>query len=137
MDVLAKRWTGQVCFALEGGPLRFGELRAAVGSIGERMLSVRLRELEARGLVERRVVAGPPVRVEYELTSTGRGFRGVAEAIRQWGDALLIVQANGAKDEKKDAKPTRGGVGAHEGAKAPCSARAGRARRTQRAGATR
>jgi DNA-binding HxlR family transcriptional regulator len=105
MDVLAKRWTGQICVALEGGPLRFGELRTAVGSIGERMLSVRLRELEARGLVERRVVPGPPVRVEYELTTIGRGFRGVSDAIRHWGDALIRAQASATKPATTRRKP--------------------------------
>jgi DNA-binding HxlR family transcriptional regulator len=89
MDVLGKPWTGLVVAALEAGPLRFGALRDAVGGIGDRMLSLRLRELEQRGLVARRVLDGPPVRVEYELTSTGRGFREVADAMRKWGSSIL------------------------------------------------
>jgi DNA-binding HxlR family transcriptional regulator len=89
MDVLGKPWTGLVFAALEAGPLRFGALRDAVGGIGDRMLSLRLRELEQRGLVARRVMDGPPVRVEYELTTTGRGFREVADAMRKWGSSIL------------------------------------------------
>ncbi|MGA7119592.1 MAG: helix-turn-helix domain-containing protein [Polyangiaceae bacterium] len=92
MDVLGKPWTGLVFAALEGGPLRFGALRDAVGEIGDRMLSVRLRELEERGLVLRRVMEGPPVRVEYELTAAGRGFREVADAMRKWGGVVLRAQ---------------------------------------------
>jgi DNA-binding HxlR family transcriptional regulator len=89
MDVLGKPWTGLIFAALEGGALRFGELRDAVGEIGDRMLSVRLRELERRGLVTRRVIEGPPVRVEYELTPASRGFRDVADAMRKWGAVIL------------------------------------------------
>ena len=89
MDVLGKPWTGLIFAALEGGSLRFGELREAVGEIADRMLSVRLRELDQRGLVTRRVIEGPPVRVEYELTAAGRGFREVADAMRKWGKVIL------------------------------------------------
>jgi DNA-binding HxlR family transcriptional regulator len=93
MDVLAKPWTGLVIVALEGGPLRFRELGERVGAIGDRMLSLRLRDLEARGLVVRRVIAGPPVRVEYDLTETGRGFQQVAAAVQEWGGAILAAKA--------------------------------------------
>jgi len=89
MEVLAKPWTGLLIVTLEDGPLRFSELGQRAGAIGDRMLSVRLRELEARGLVVRAVVSGPPVRVEYALTEVGRGFHDVAAAMSRWGDALL------------------------------------------------
>jgi DNA-binding HxlR family transcriptional regulator len=104
MDVLAKPWTGLVFVALEQGPLRFSELREAVGAIGDRMLSVRLRELEQRGLVVRQVLPGPPVRVEYELTSAGRGFREVAEAVRTWGAAILRAKVT---QPEQRARPRR------------------------------
>jgi DNA-binding HxlR family transcriptional regulator len=95
MDVLAKPWTGLVIVALEGGPLRFCELRDAVGSIGDRMLSLRLRELEQNMLVRRHVFAGPPMRVEYELTDSGRSFRDVSDAVRRWGATILLSRADG------------------------------------------
>ena len=94
MEILARPWTGLVIAALEGGPLRFGVLGERVGAIGDRMLSVRLRDLEKRGLVERKVLCGPPVRVEYALTDAGRGFRDVAEAVSRWG--AMIVKARSA-----------------------------------------
>ena len=100
MDVLAKPWTGLVFVALEAGPLRFRALRDAVGNIGDRMLSVRLRELEQKRLVRRHVIEGPPVRVEYALTEAGRGFRQVSDAVRRWGAAILVARAARAEESK-------------------------------------
>ena len=92
-DLLERRWQLSIIYAALTGALRFSELRAAVGSIGDRMLSVRLRELEARGLVSRHVLPGPPVRVEYALTAAGRGFRPGADAVRGWGAIILEARA--------------------------------------------
>lgn len=88
MDVLAKPWNGLVIATLEEGPLRFSEIGDRLKAIGDRMLSLRLKELEALGLVSRTVIPGPPLRVEYELSEAGRGFRTVAEAIGEWGAKL-------------------------------------------------
>jgi DNA-binding HxlR family transcriptional regulator len=89
MEVLAKPWSGILIAALEGGPLRFSELGERIGAIGDRMLALRLKELETRGLVIRTVAPGPPVRVEYALTDAGRGFREVSEAVQRWGSQIL------------------------------------------------
>lgn len=88
MNVLAKPWNGLIIATLEGGALRFGEIGERLDAISDRMLSSRLKELEALGLVVRRVLPGPPVRVEYELTDSGRGFQAVAQAISRWGEML-------------------------------------------------
>jgi DNA-binding HxlR family transcriptional regulator len=86
MDVLSKPWNGLLLATLHSrGPLRFSELRQGLSAMGDRMLSARLKELEARGLVLRRVEPGPPVRVAYELTPGGRGFEDVALALSGWG----------------------------------------------------
>jgi DNA-binding HxlR family transcriptional regulator len=92
LDVLAKQWNGMLIAVLEDGPLRFSEIADRVPGIGDRMLAVRMKELEARGLVVRRVDHGPPVRVSYALTDVGRGFREVADAVTRWG--RLIVRAD-------------------------------------------
>lgn len=101
MDVLAKPWNGLIIATLEEGALRFCELRERLDAISDRMLSSRLKELEALGLVERRVLPGPPVRVEYELTDVGRGFGEVAEAITRWGEILTDRACSGAKGRRE------------------------------------
>jgi DNA-binding HxlR family transcriptional regulator len=88
MAVLAKPWNGLIIASLYDNQLRFSELVLRLGGIGDRMLSARLKELAARGLIERKVLEGPPVRVEYQLTEVGRGFHAVAAAIGQWGKTL-------------------------------------------------
>lgn len=123
MDVLGKPWNGLVFVALEGGPLRFRELRDAVGRIGDRMLSLRLRELEQKRLLRRRVIAGPPVRVEYELTEAGRGFREVAEVVRRWGATILRarLEAPTAADPASSARKRRRARATPGGPKTPRS----------------
>ena len=100
MDVLGRPWTGLVFVALEGGPRRFSEIRESIADIGDRMLSLRLRDLEERRLVSRHVIHGPPVRVEYALTEAGRGFREVASAARRWGAVLLEARAGAGASRK-------------------------------------
>jgi DNA-binding HxlR family transcriptional regulator len=92
LDVLAKPWNGMIIRVLEGGPLRFSEVAAQVPAIADRMLAARLKELESRSLVVRKVDPGPPVRVSYELTAAGRGFTDVANAIERWGKVLVDAQ---------------------------------------------
>jgi DNA-binding HxlR family transcriptional regulator len=77
---------------LQGGPLRFSELSQRAKGPGDKVLSARLKDLEARGLLVRHVEAGPPVRVAYELTKTGRAFRPLAEAMEKWGRALVAQE---------------------------------------------
>ena len=82
--MLGKRWTGAIVHALLAGPMRFSELSAGIPQISDRLLSMRLKELEASGLVARRVWDGAPVRVEYELTPKGRALEPVIGALRNW-----------------------------------------------------
>jgi len=93
MDVLARPWNGLVMAVLEeAGPLRFSELKERLDAMGDRMLSARLKELEGRGLVERSVAPGPPVRVTYALTELGRGFGDVHRALGRWGERLAAAR---------------------------------------------
>ena len=75
------------------GALRFSEMRERLSPMGDRMLSARLKELEARGLVAREVSAGPPVRVSYTLTELGHGFGDVYRAMGRWGEHLAAAAA--------------------------------------------
>ncbi len=90
IDVLGRPWTALILNVLQTGPLRFSELADAAEGPGDKVLSARLKDLEARGLVLRRVEPGPPVRVTYELTKCGRAFEQVAVAIERWGRDLVL-----------------------------------------------
>lgn len=89
IDVLGKPWTGLILGLLQGGPLRFSELEAQARPVGAKILSARLKALERRGIVARRVADGPPVRVAYSLTRKGRAFQRVARSIERWGRELI------------------------------------------------
>jgi DNA-binding HxlR family transcriptional regulator len=84
MAILGKRWTGLVVSVLLRGPLRFSEMAQVLDVVSDRMLSARLKELEAEGLVTRRVLPDPPVRVEYQLTKKGRALAGVVSSVEKW-----------------------------------------------------
>ena len=89
MELLGKRWTGLVLRALMSGHARFNAICNYVPGLSDRLLSERLKELEAEGIVQRAVYAETPVRVEYTLTSKGEELRGVVEAVQSWADAWV------------------------------------------------
>lgn len=89
IDLLARPWTGLILSLLQVGPLRFSELEERSQGVGAKTLSARLKELEKKRLVARHVQDGPPVRVQYTLTSKGRAFEQVAAAIERWGRELV------------------------------------------------
>ena len=78
------KWTVLVVETLGGGPKRFNELRKALGSISQRMLTLTLRALERDGLVTRTVFPTVPPRVEYELTKLGRSLLDPVNALSLW-----------------------------------------------------
>jgi DNA-binding HxlR family transcriptional regulator len=78
------KWTVLVVSTLGGGPKRFNELRKALGSISQRMLTLTLRALERDGLVTRTVYPEIPPRVEYELTKLGRSLLEPVSELGAW-----------------------------------------------------
>ena len=78
------KWTVLVVGTLGDGPKRFNELRRALGSISQRMLTLTLRALERDGLVTRTIFPTIPPRVDYELTDLGRGLAQPVQALGQW-----------------------------------------------------
>jgi DNA-binding HxlR family transcriptional regulator len=86
MSLISKRWTGLIIRALLGGSCRFSTISAYVEGLSDRVLSERLKELEAEGIVERKVYPETPVRVEYVLTQKGRDLLPVVEAVQNWAD---------------------------------------------------
>lgn len=108
MDVLARPWNGLIIATLgDNGALRFSALRAQLSAMGDRMLSARLKDLEARGLVARTVAPGPPVRVEYRLTELGEGFQDVAAAIGRWGARFAPAPGRGGAPAGRSTKSVR------------------------------
>ena len=89
IELIGRRWTGAVIRVLIAGPHRFSEVLAAVPGLSDRLLSERLRELELEGLVERRVLPGPPVGVEYELSSMGHELEPVVRSVAAWAERWL------------------------------------------------
>jgi DNA-binding HxlR family transcriptional regulator len=72
MAMLRGAWAPNVIWSLSGGPRSFGELRHDIPPISARVLSARLRDLESRGVVARRLIDSSPPSAEYELTDLGR-----------------------------------------------------------------
>jgi DNA-binding HxlR family transcriptional regulator len=93
VELLGKRWTGAIVDALLSGPRRFSSIAQAIPQISDRLLSMRLRELEAEGIVERDVLDGSPVRVEYGLTSKGAALEPAIGALRAWARDWLQSSA--------------------------------------------
>lgn len=87
--VLGRQWNALILNVLQEGALRFSELSGRAKGPGDKVLSARLKDLEARGLLVRHVDPGPPVRVSYELTRQGRTFGELAQAIERWGRELV------------------------------------------------
>jgi DNA-binding HxlR family transcriptional regulator len=89
VELVGKRWTGAILLVLLDGPAHFSQVRHLVPDISDRLLSERLKELEAEGIVERRVLDGAPVRVEYEMTAKGRALEPTVRALKSWANKWL------------------------------------------------
>jgi DNA-binding HxlR family transcriptional regulator len=88
MSLLVGAWTPNVIWYLSAGPRRFGELRVDIPRISAKVLSARLRELEEKGVVERRVMDSSPPSAEYLLTDLGAELVPAIDAIVKVGHKL-------------------------------------------------
>jgi DNA-binding HxlR family transcriptional regulator len=84
LDRVGDKWSVLVVAMLGDGPKRFNELRRAIASISQRMLTLTLRGLERDGLVTRTVFPTIPPRVDYELTELGRSLLAPVNALGTW-----------------------------------------------------
>lgn len=89
VELVGKRWNGAILSVLLGGPLRYSAIRALVPEISDRLLSERLKELEAEDLVAREVIDEHPVGVEYRLTGKGEALEPALGALKSWADAWI------------------------------------------------
>jgi DNA-binding HxlR family transcriptional regulator len=102
MALLRGAWAPNVIWYLSAQPRRFGELRVDIPRISARVLSARLRELQDKGVVARRVVPSSPPSVEYELTELGRELVPAIAALVEVGRKLRTDRPDG--HERKRAR---------------------------------
>ena len=88
--LIGDKWKVLILRDLMPGTKRFGELRRSIGSVSQKVLTAQLRDMEACGLVDRRVYAEVPPRVEYSLTELGRSLRPILDAMWAWGEAYKV-----------------------------------------------
>ncbi|MBF6164325.1 helix-turn-helix transcriptional regulator [Streptomyces gardneri] len=89
LDRISDKWVSLVLAALADGPLRYAELNRTIAGVSPKMLTQTLRVLERDGLVERRITAEVPVRVDYELTALGHSLQPVMSAVKAWAEARM------------------------------------------------
>lgn len=92
LTLIGDKWKVLILRDLMLGTKRFGELKKSVGNVSQKVLTAQLRAMEASGLVNRKVYAEVPPRVEYSLTELGKSLKPILDAMYAWGKAY--------KDEK-------------------------------------
>lgn len=118
VELIGGRWTGAIIRTLLRGSTRYAHLKAAVPDITDRMLSERLRFLEAEGVVTRRVLPASPVRVEYELTEKGHSLERALNEIGAWAERWIPGDSEpAAQAPASEREPVRPGIPA--GARGP------------------
>ena len=108
VELIGGRWTGAIIQALLRGKSRYAALKGAIPEITDRMLSERLRFLEAEGVVTRHVLPESPVRVEYELTDKGRSLQRALTEIGNWATRWIPEEPGSVGSQKDERlKPAR------------------------------
>lgn len=95
IDAIGGRWKVLIIHHLIIDKQRFGELTRLLGGVSARTLTRQLRELEASGIVHRRVYQEIPPKVEYSLTPLGKKLKPVLEAMHKWGEQAERHTARG------------------------------------------
>lgn len=93
LDILGTRWTGPILLAGARGARRFKEYRALVPGISDPQLTLRLKQLQSRGLVERTVVPSTPVQITYALTPDAEELIAALQPLSQWSERNLPAQS--------------------------------------------
>ena len=83
--LISSRWKVLIIRDLLGGTKRFGELKKSIQGISQKVLTSHLRDMEAGGLLTRKVYPEVPPRVEYTLTETGLSLKPVLDSMVEWG----------------------------------------------------
>lgn len=84
--IIGDKWKVLILRDLMDGTKRFGELKKSIGSVSQKVLTAQLRDMEEKKLLERKVYAEVPPRVEYTLTETGYSLKPILDAMSAWGE---------------------------------------------------
>ena len=85
LTLISDKWKVLILRDLMGGTKRFGELKKSIGHVTQKVLTAQLRDMEAQGLLTRKVYAEVPPRVEYTLTDTGYSLKPILDSMVVWG----------------------------------------------------
>lgn len=97
LQVVSGAWVPRIVWTLSFGPRRFGQLRRDLGSVSAKVLTAKLRSLEADGLVERELIDASPPQVSYALSARGRAFDPVFQAMVKVSEKLDRLDAADAR----------------------------------------
>lgn len=86
LTLISNKWKVLILRDLMPGTKRFGELKKSVGNVSQKVLTAQLRDMEESGLVNRKVYAEVPPRVEYSLTELGKSLKPILDAMWTWGE---------------------------------------------------
>lgn len=104
LSMLNTKWKPLIIKSLLTGTKRFGEIKSSVGKITQKVLTTNLRDMEEKGLLERKVFQEMPPRVEYTLTDIGYSLAVVLDSMAEWGSAYKEFTKLLEKQSKKDVK---------------------------------
>lgn len=100
VELIGRRWTGAILSSLLMGATRFTDIIHAVPGLSDRLLSERLKELEAEGIVRRVVHPETPVRIEYHLTEKGHDLYSVTSALTDWAERWMGEDAAARSEDE-------------------------------------
>lgn len=96
LSLIGDKWKVLILRELVGGTKRFSELKKSIGGVSQKVLTAQLRDMEEKGLVNRKVYAQVPPKVEYTLTETGYSLKPVLDAMETWGKEYKAKNKNSA-----------------------------------------
>ena len=92
LTLIGDKWKVLILRDLMPGTKRFGELKKSIGTVSQKVLTAQLRDMEESGLVNRKVYAEVPPRVEYSLTELGKSLKPILDSLWAWGEAYKSKQ---------------------------------------------
>jgi DNA-binding HxlR family transcriptional regulator len=104
LKLLAGAWTPQIVWFLQTEPRRFGDLKRDLGNVSAKVLTTRLREMEEKGIITRKVMPTSPPTVEYALTEVGRKIGPALQSIVQVGEE---IQKHLSREKPETHKPVK------------------------------